>query len=530
MLMHTKGILVMTPDSAMVLTGKQALDYSGSVSAEDNLGIGGYERIMGQNGQGQYWAPDLPGAISRAAGALRPRLRRCRRAVPASRHDVRSRRIATSETFPHHLDASPIHDRRRHLLRRRQPGAQAALRHPHRDACGDRPGPRPARALARPHGRRHGRRLGRQGGRLAGRHARHRGHGRCAAAGILPGRRPRPMDVGDPVSDVVEEGGPRRQRGERQPSRSSCWRTCPASTARPSRCGRCSSSSAPRSAGPSSTSAGRSCSSSSPATTAAPSSCSRRASTPNLETIAVEGAHASVIGGDARCGRSLRRRGRGAVRAPTTEWSPWRRRRPRRGQRTGAVASRGRGACRAPSTPRSSAKSPPSSIGSTASNGPSRWARSRRSFPPIGSAAMSSTPIGRGVGAGAHPHWAIRDDRPVASRPGQRRIDRRRVAHRRRALRVSRAGDRQAAGRLAAREVDGEVTARDLLDAAPHRVEVRAADDGAPDALLDGAWPPDCHSACRIATASPSPPRLAYPLRVGIDLETLETALGCLRA
>ena len=64
MLMHTKGILVMTPDSAMVLTGKQALDYSGGVSAEDNLGIGGYERIMGPNGQGQYWAPDLPGAIS----------------------------------------------------------------------------------------------------------------------------------------------------------------------------------------------------------------------------------------------------------------------------------------------------------------------------------------------------------------------------------------------------------------------------------------------------------------------------------
>ncbi len=29
MLMHTKGILVMTPESAMVLTGKQALDYSG---------------------------------------------------------------------------------------------------------------------------------------------------------------------------------------------------------------------------------------------------------------------------------------------------------------------------------------------------------------------------------------------------------------------------------------------------------------------------------------------------------------------
>ena len=59
MLMHTKGILVMTPDSAMVLTGKQSLDFSGGVSAEDNFGIGGYDRVMGPNGQAQYWAPDL---------------------------------------------------------------------------------------------------------------------------------------------------------------------------------------------------------------------------------------------------------------------------------------------------------------------------------------------------------------------------------------------------------------------------------------------------------------------------------------
>jgi acetyl/propionyl-CoA carboxylase alpha subunit/acetyl-CoA carboxylase carboxyltransferase component len=62
MLMHTRGILVMTPDGAMVLTGKQALDYSGGVSAEDNYGIGGYEPVMGPNGQAQYWAPDLTAA------------------------------------------------------------------------------------------------------------------------------------------------------------------------------------------------------------------------------------------------------------------------------------------------------------------------------------------------------------------------------------------------------------------------------------------------------------------------------------
>jgi len=63
MLMHTKGILIMTPESAMVLTGKQSLDFSGGVSAEDNFGIGGYDRVMGPNGQAQYWAPDLAGAV-----------------------------------------------------------------------------------------------------------------------------------------------------------------------------------------------------------------------------------------------------------------------------------------------------------------------------------------------------------------------------------------------------------------------------------------------------------------------------------
>jgi acetyl-CoA carboxylase carboxyltransferase component len=62
MLMHTRGILIMTPKAAMVLTGKRALDYSGSVSADDNQGIGGYERIMGLNGQAQYFARNIHAA------------------------------------------------------------------------------------------------------------------------------------------------------------------------------------------------------------------------------------------------------------------------------------------------------------------------------------------------------------------------------------------------------------------------------------------------------------------------------------
>ncbi len=63
MLMHTRGILIMTPDASMVLTGKKALDYSGGVSAEDNQGIGGVGRIMGFNGQAQYAARDLAHAF-----------------------------------------------------------------------------------------------------------------------------------------------------------------------------------------------------------------------------------------------------------------------------------------------------------------------------------------------------------------------------------------------------------------------------------------------------------------------------------
>lgn len=62
MLMHTRGILIMTEDGAMLLTGKKALDFSGSVSADDNIGIGGVEKIMGPNGEAQFIAKDMASA------------------------------------------------------------------------------------------------------------------------------------------------------------------------------------------------------------------------------------------------------------------------------------------------------------------------------------------------------------------------------------------------------------------------------------------------------------------------------------
>ena len=119
MLMHTSGILVMTPDSAMVLTGKQAIDYSGGVSAEDNLGIGGYARIMGPNGEAQYFAPTIAAAVEVLSAHYRLTYR-----APGERWP---RRIATADPFDRDVSSSParrrgqrVHDGRRDLLRRRR--------------------------------------------------------------------------------------------------------------------------------------------------------------------------------------------------------------------------------------------------------------------------------------------------------------------------------------------------------------------------------------------------------------------------
>ena len=100
MLMGTRGILVMTPASAMVLTGKSSLEYSGGVSAEDNFGIGGFDRIMGPNGQGQYWAPSLAEAC-----ALLLRHYEHAYIVPG---ESRPRRAPTSDPFDRDVCGSPL--------------------------------------------------------------------------------------------------------------------------------------------------------------------------------------------------------------------------------------------------------------------------------------------------------------------------------------------------------------------------------------------------------------------------------------
>ncbi len=134
MLMHTRGILVMVPESAMVLTGKQALDFSGGVSAEDNLGIGGFERIMGPNGQAQYSATDIESACE-----ILFRHYDHTYVVPGERFP---RRATTGDPLDRDVCRSPhargrgqrLHQRRRHLLHRTQPRTQEGIRHPIGDA------------------------------------------------------------------------------------------------------------------------------------------------------------------------------------------------------------------------------------------------------------------------------------------------------------------------------------------------------------------------------------------------------------
>ncbi|HZU54911.1 MAG TPA: carboxyl transferase domain-containing protein [Actinocrinis sp.] len=101
MLMHTRGILIMVRTGAMVLTGKQALDFSGGVSAEDNLGVGGLEHIMGPNGQAQYGAR----TVTEACGILLRHYEHCY-VVPGERFP---RRRPTTDPADRDVRLAPHH-------------------------------------------------------------------------------------------------------------------------------------------------------------------------------------------------------------------------------------------------------------------------------------------------------------------------------------------------------------------------------------------------------------------------------------
>ena len=247
MLMHTRGILIMTPEGAMVLTGKMALDYSGSVSAEDNIGIGGYEHIMGPNGQAQYWAQDLRDACQ----ILLRHYAHCYR-MPGERFP---RRAATADPpardirgFPHDnlpdgfptvgdvfSDESNPGRKRPFDIRRVMLSVCDADHAPLERWAGWRDAEIAVTWDAHVGG-------------LPGLHDRVRVADGAALRRRARGR-PGAVDLGHAVPDVLEEDRALDQRARRSTGRSSSWRTSRASTARRSRCGGGSWSSARRSAG-----------------------------------------------------------------------------------------------------------------------------------------------------------------------------------------------------------------------------------------------------------------------------------------
>jgi hypothetical protein len=248
MLMHTKGILVMTPDSAMVLTGKQSLDFSGGVSAEDNFGIGGYDRVMGPNGQAQYWAPNL-GAPGHPAGHydhtyVAPGEDAPRRAVtsdPVDRdvsdypHAAEGSEFTTvGEIFSHATNP----DRKKPFDIRTVIAAVCDADHPRVERWAGMADAETAVVMD-----------ARVGGHT-GLRARASSPSRCRDRASLPPTA-RHLHRGTLFPPVVARRRPGRSTRPPATGRSSCWPTCPASTAPPSRCATCSWSTAPRSAGPS---------------------------------------------------------------------------------------------------------------------------------------------------------------------------------------------------------------------------------------------------------------------------------------
>jgi acetyl-CoA carboxylase carboxyltransferase component len=247
MLLHCRGALIMTPQGSMLLTGKRALEYAGSVAAEDNNGIGGFERVMGPNGEAQYFAPDLTAAYQLLFRHLALTATIARRIAPAPpaqvarsgrpRRDAAALRSGRRGGLPH---------RRRDLRRGDQPRAQASLQHPPGDARGARPGRRPLERWAAWQG--------------------------AESAVVWEGAL-----GGDPVCCIGIESRPIPRRGDapadgpdhwtsgtlfplssRKVARAInaasgaapwwCWPTSRASTDRPSRCATSSSNTAPRSA------------------------------------------------------------------------------------------------------------------------------------------------------------------------------------------------------------------------------------------------------------------------------------------
>ena len=209
MLMHTRGILVMIPASAMVLTGKQALDFSGGVSAEDNAGIGGYDRVMGPNGQAQYWAPTSRTPARCCCGTTTTPTW-CPASGSRGAPPPRTRSTGTSGPRRTRRSPAPTCGRRRRVLARRTTRTGRS-RSTSARCCGPSPTPTASRWSAG--------RAGAVAETVVVWDAAHRRHSRCACSGWSPGRWPgggscRPTDRSSwTLRDAVPAVRRARRRG-----------------------------------------------------------------------------------------------------------------------------------------------------------------------------------------------------------------------------------------------------------------------------------------------------------------------------
>ena len=222
MLMHTRGVLIMTPNASMVLTGRAALEASGAVSAEDEQAIGGFERIMGPNGQAQYFAGSLADAYRLL---LRPLPLHLRGAGGAGIRDA-VRHVGPSDgaSVRDAVEDDPKRVRLRHRVgeifddRRRTPGASA---------------PSPCATLMSARDRPRRRTRSSAGARWVGAEtaivwdAHLGGHSPVTligiesknahrATGYRPQRRSGLLDRRHPLSALVQESGARAQRRQRE--------------------------------------------------------------------------------------------------------------------------------------------------------------------------------------------------------------------------------------------------------------------------------------------------------------------------
>ena len=124
-----EGILVMTPASAMVLTGKQALDFSGGGVRRRQLRHRRLRPGHGPQRPGTVLGAQLPGRVPAAARALRLHLRRAGRALPPPATDEGPGRPRRPHLRARRRARHDVHQGRRGLRPRDQPRPQAAVRH-----------------------------------------------------------------------------------------------------------------------------------------------------------------------------------------------------------------------------------------------------------------------------------------------------------------------------------------------------------------------------------------------------------------